>query len=138
MRMPILGINFDKLSVEKKKAIQGNLNVEVNVKIVDVSKEEMSFSSKETSVLRIDFAYSLRYDPKVADLVINGHLHFLEDKKVIEDTLHQWKKEKKMDNKISKTLLNAVLIKSHMKALLLAQEVNLPPHIRMPILSNSK
>ncbi len=134
--MPILGVNFDKLSVEKKKQIKGYLDVSVNLRITNVEKEDLDFSTKDSLVLRVDFSYSLKYDPKVADLTLNGHIHYLEEKKIIEGLLNQWKKEKKLDNDVSKTLLNAVLLKSHLKALFLAQEVNLPPHIKMPIIMN--
>ena len=134
--MPIIGINFDKISVEKRKPVQAPLNIGVNVKVLDMEKEEMSFSTKDTSVLRINFAFQLKYEPKIADLTLAGHLHFMEDKKAIEDLMNRWKKEKKMDPNISKLLLNAVLVKCHTKALYMAQEVNLPPHIRMPILEN--
>ncbi|MFH1637713.1 MAG: hypothetical protein ABIB71_04795 [Candidatus Woesearchaeota archaeon] len=135
--MPIIGINFDKLYVEKKGEIKPPLSINTNVNVTEMKKEDLSFSSKDSQVLRLDFEFKLEYKPDVAAMSIGGHIHFLENNKDIDSMLKEWKKEKKLKKEFAREILNSVLIKSNIKALLLSQEVNLPPHIRLPVLQEA-
>ena len=136
--MPIIGFNFDKLYVEKMKPIEPPLNINTNVAIKDVVEEKTALSSKDDTVLRVNFLFSLQYDPKLADLQIAGHVHYLEKKKQAEKLIADWKKSKKMSNDLSKMLINTILLKCNIKALQISQDVNLPPHIRLPLVQSKK
>ncbi|MEA3379138.1 MAG: hypothetical protein U9Q69_05920 [Nanoarchaeota archaeon] len=136
--MPIVGFNFDKLYVEKLKKIEPPLRINTNVKIEDIFEEKNDFSSKSTMTLRIPFFFSLDYDPKLAKLEITGHIHFLEKKKKAEEIKNKWKKDQKIKGELSKGVLNTILLKCNIKALEIAQDVNLPPHIRLPLLQAKK
>jgi len=136
--MPIIGFNFDKFYVERLKPIEPPLKINTNVAIKDVTEEKTMLSSKEDSILKISFEFSLGYDPKLAELQIAGHIHYMEKKKEAEKLVSGWKKSKKLEGDVSKMLLNAVLLKCNIKALTLAQEVNLPPHLRLPLLQNKQ
>ncbi len=136
--MPIIGINFDKLHVEKKAEIKPPLNIDSNLSITDMKTENLAFSSKDSEVLRLEFEFKLTYKPDVAGMLIGGHIHFLEKKAEIESVLKEWKKNKKLKPEFAKDIINSALLKSNIKALLLSQEVSLPPHIRMPLIVEGK
>lgn len=135
--MPIIGLNFDSVFAEKKKELRPPIKINTNLEITEVKKEEASIGSKDESVLRFNFEFSLIYDPKVADLVLKGHIHYLDNAKNNDKVLAAWKKDKKYDTELSRQLINAALLKCSIKALLISQEVGLPPHIRLPMLSKA-
>ena len=56
--------------------------------------------------------------------------------KEVDNILATWKKTKKIEPALLGQVLNAVLIKCNIKALLLSQEMGLPPHLRMPTLAS--
>ena len=134
--MPILGFNFDKFYVEKLKQIEPPLKINTNVAIKDIEEEKTGFSGKDDTVLKINFEFSLGYDPKLADLQLKGHIHYLEKKKEADKLVAEWKKSKKLEGEVSRNLLNTILLKCNIKALELSQGVNLPPHIRLPTIQD--
>lgn len=136
--MPILGLNFDAVHAEKKKELTPPLKINTNVEIVGVSKEDSFFSNKDESVLRFNFEFSLVFDPKdVAELSLKGHIHFLGKTKDNDKVLSTWKKDKKFPPELARQLVNMILMKANIKALIVGQEVGLPPHIRMPLINKA-
>ena len=62
----------------------------------------------------------------------------MEDPKKIKELLSSWEKDKKIPNSVMPAIFNTILAKCNVKALTLSQEINLPPHIRLPIVKPSK
>ena len=58
----------------------------------------------------------------------------MDEPKKIEDILKTWKKDKSLHKDITQLIINAVLSRCNIKALELSQDVNLPPHIRLPLI----
>ena len=136
--MPILGLNFDSIHAEKKKELKPPLKINTDVEIVSINKEESFFSNKDEAVLRFNFEFSLIFDPKdVAELKLKGHIHFLAKAKDNDKVLATWKKDKKLPPELARQLVNMILLKANIKALLVGQEVGLPPHIRMPLINKA-
>ncbi|RME54366.1 hypothetical protein D6777_03995 [Candidatus Woesearchaeota archaeon] len=78
--MTIIGFNFDKFYVEKIKPIEPPLKINTNVAVKDVLEEKSSLTNKENKVIRFNFIFKLLFDPKLAELEINGHIHYLAKK----------------------------------------------------------
>jgi len=132
--MPIVGFNFDKFHVERKKQLEAPIKIDTGMKIVDVKKEELDLSGdKKQTILKFDYEFSVKYDPKQAEILIEGHLVLLESKEKLDAILKEWVKSKKFDKEITQLVMNNVLLRCNIKALLLGQELGLPPHIRMPM-----
>ena len=133
--MPIVGFNFDKFHVERKKPLEAPIKIDSGMKIIDIKKEELNLSEdKKQDVLRFDYEFLVRYDPKQAEILLEGHLMLLEPKEKLDSILTEWTKSKKFDAEITQLIMNNVLLRCNIKALLLGQELGLPPHIRMPML----
>ena len=62
----------------------------------------------------------------------------MEDEGKTKLILDGWKKDKQLPKDLAPKILNTILAKCNIKALNLTQEVNLPPHIRLPILKPKK
>lgn len=135
--MPIAGLNFDKLVVEKKKPVKPPLKINSNLTVKDLKKAEID-TPKGEMVLRFDFEFKLEYQPNIADMTIGGHVLYSDKEKVAGGMLKEWKKSKKFNPEIVRNVLNAALIRSNIKALLLSQDVGLPPHIQFPMITSKK
>lgn len=131
--MAITGIIFDKFLVEKLKDIEAPLKINSNVSVTDVSREKSP--EKDKANLRFDFAFGLDYTPKQAVVELKGHILYSDKEKEIDRMFSAWKKTRKIDPSLMERVMNAVLFRCNIKALLLSQELGLPPHIRLPTLA---
>ena len=51
---------------------------------------------------------------------------------MIKEIIAEWKKDKKIKKELMGGILNTVLTKSNVQALIISQQVNLPPPIPLP------
>jgi hypothetical protein len=130
--MPIVGFNFDKLLVDKKNTLKTPINVDTGMKVKDIKQEEVIVAGNKESMLKFDYEFKVTYNKGEAEIEISGNLVLAEDRKTLDEIFAKWKKEKKMEPKITQAVMNNVLMRCNIKALLLTQEVGLPPHIRLP------
>jgi len=133
--MSIVGFNLEKISVEKVKPIRGGVQVKNNVSVKDVEQQEILLSNKKEPVLKFTFEFSSSYEPKIGKILMQGHILYMESPQEIKKIMANWKKNKKIQQKIMGMLLNTVLMRCNIKALILAQDVNLPPHLKLPTIS---
>ena len=126
--MPIISFAFNKIIVEKKKAIEAQLKVKTSIKIIDLKEEEL----KKDLLLKFSFEYRVDYETEQANLILGGDLLFAGPRNELEKIFKEWKKTKKFSPEISKDVLNNIFIRCNVKALFFEQEANLPPHIVLP------
>jgi hypothetical protein len=133
--MGIIGFHFDKISAEKKKELKGDIKIDNNIILTNVLKESINLSnnSKE-DILNISFAFDVNYEPSLANISLKGHILLAEKPDKIKQISDSWNKEKKLPTDIMTHIMNVALLKSNIKILQLAQDVNLPPHINLPII----
>lgn len=136
--MPIVGFNYNKIDVEKTAKILDKLNVKSGVQITSVKEEKLPTGKTKTNGLRFDFSYDIAYEPKIGKINLTGFIFYMEDEKIIKEILKGWKKDKSIPDKVTLEIINAVLFKSTIKALAMAQEVNLPPHLPVIPKANTK
>jgi len=128
----IVGFGFTKLSAEKKEAAKGKIDINNNVSIKDIKEDSFSLGNDKQNVLKFIFEFTSKYEPAIGTILFEGELLYLEDSKKTKEILTSWKKEKKIPKEIMAGLLNTILTKCNVQALILSQEVNLPPPIPMP------
>jgi hypothetical protein len=130
--MPIVGFNFDKIGAKKDNKITGKVQIKNNINVTSVEQEKLSITSSE-DILKFNFEFKTTYEPKVGGLQINGHILYMDEPKKIEEIMNSWKKNKSLPKALSPLILNTVLARCNIKALMMSQDVNLPPHIKLPI-----
>lgn len=130
--MSIVGFNFTKMHAERKGVINGKVNVNNNVAIKKVEETEIPLGKISEKALKFMFEFSSKYDPDMAEIILNGEVLFMADKKSLDKILGEWKKTKKLPNEIMTEVLNHILAKSNIEALIISKEINLPPPIMMP------
>lgn len=133
--MPIVGFNFDKIVVEKTNPVSGNVQVKNDMSIKEVDQQELILGKKKEDVLKFSFEFSSKYEPKIGLVSIKGHILFMDESAEIKKIMDGWKKKKFLPQVLMTHLLNTVLVRCNVKTLILSQDVNLPPHIRLPTIS---
>ena len=130
--MPVIAFNVDRILAEKNSQIIKNIKVENNMRINNIS-----LVPKRDNILKFDFEFTTEYKPDIGNMKINGNLIFRDEGKKIKEILDIWRKSKKLDKDIMTSITNFILIKCNVRALGLAEQVNLPPHIQLPMIQIS-
>ncbi len=125
-----MGLHFIRINVEKNTNITKDSKIEINnkFKITDISHREPPVKGAG-EVVRIDFNFTVDYSPKIGKISLDGYLLYLEKSKLIKTALDEWNKNKKVNQELLSKIIQPALYRCHLKALLMCQEVNLPPHL---------
>ena len=129
--MTIVSFSFTKIVAEKKSSIQGKVQIQNNIAIKEITKTDIALGKNTQKGLKYVFEYIARYEPKIGEISLTGEIIAIEDEKVIEKVFEDWKKEKKVAKDVLDILLNQILTKSNIEALLMSREINLPPSMPM-------
>ena|SRR3989344_100034 len=135
--MSIVGFSFTKITAERKSSVRGKVNINNNIGIKDVKERELSFS-KDQSGLEFQFEFTADYEPQLGSIKLNGEVLYMESSKKVSEVMDRWKKEKKLDQELMTKILNSVLMKCNVQALILSQDLNLPPPIPLPKINVNK
>ncbi len=135
--MPILGFNITKIQAEKKNDIDKSIDIASDLKITKVSEEKVVLD-KAQSALRFDFDFIVNYKPNFGNINLSGFILYMEGEERAKKILEGWNKNKTIEPEVMEKLFNSILIRCNIKSLLLSQEINLPPHIRLPTIVAEK
>ncbi|MDO8555839.1 MAG: hypothetical protein Q7R96_01545 [Nanoarchaeota archaeon] len=128
----IIGFGLNNIVVERKNPLKGKVEIKYNLAMDQIVEEKMAVAPGQLP-LRIDFKYEVEYAPKIGNILLNGSIIYLTDEKQGRTLLDNWKKKKKLgDEQVAAVIFNNVLTRCNIKALMLSQEVGLPPHIPLP------
>jgi hypothetical protein len=117
--------------VEKKSPVKGKISINNNVGITNVEETKLDINTDKKS-LKLTFEFTSSYEPGVAKILLEGEVIYLIDKDKAEDTVKNWKKNKKLDKDVMSQVLNNVLAKCNVEALILSRDMNLPPPMPLP------
>ncbi len=130
--MVIIGFNFTKMNVERKTPISGKISISNNVSIQKVEEHKLSLGSGKESSLKFTFEFLSIYKPEIGKIELLGEVIYMDDEKKVKDIIKSWNKDKKIPKEIMSDILNNVLVKCNIQALILSQYMNLPPPIPLP------
>ena len=130
--MPVVGLAFDKIVIEKFNPVKGKVQVNNNVALKDVEKTDLSIGSNKQGALKFHFEFTANYEPKIANMTMKGFLTFFDKPEKVKEIVDSWKKDKKLPKDIMSSVLNTVLSRCNVEALIFSREVNLPPPIPLP------
>jgi hypothetical protein len=127
----IVVINFTKICAEKMVSKIQKLNINNNIKITSVEEADVEVK-QGNSALKICFEFESNYEPEIASLKIAGEAIDVEDKKNAKTILNDWTKNKRIPENFLTDIMNVILNKCNVEAILLSKELNLPPPLPMP------
>ena len=136
--MPIVGCNYRKITLERKENVTGNINIKNNIAIKDVEEKEFALGKAKQQGLKFNFEFTTEYEPNIGTINIFGEVLYLDEPKKIKELAASWKKNKKVEPDVMQQVLNTALSKCNVKALILAEDINLPSPIPLPRVSIEK
>ena len=130
--MAIVGLNFTKILIEKTQPVKGKVNINNNVGIKEVKKTNFSLGASNQNGLRFIFEFTSKYEPSLGSIFISGEVIFVGDEKDVESIFSEWEKSKTIPKPVLGNVLNTILNKCNVQALILSQTMNLPSPIPLP------
>ena len=130
--MTIVGFNFTKIHAEKDNSVQGKINIQNKVSIKDIDTADLALGKDKQNGVKFTFNYASKYEPKVGEILLEGDLMYLTDAKESKSIVDEWKKDKKISQKVMGLVLNTVLTRCNVQALIISKDVNLPPSVPLP------
>ncbi len=130
INMPVIGINLRKIeaSIDEKKPLNVNINVNSSPKIENVERSSVDLLK---DILAVDFTFTSKYEPDIAEMLMEGQVLYQTDK--AKEVLNLWKKEKKLEDGVALDVLNAIFRKCLTRAVDLSAELRLPPPVQFPV-----
>lgn len=130
--MTVVGLQLNKINVEKHGPAKGKISVNNNVAVKDVEKTDLTFGTSKQDALKFTFEFKASYEPKIATIILTGTVTYFDKAAEIENIYKGWKKDKKVPNEVMTPILNSILTRCNVQAMILSREVNLPPPIPLP------
>jgi len=131
--MPIVTTAFRKLLIERTgEGSNRNLKIKSNVTIKEIQKADLVLGDMKRSALKFQFEFITSYDPKYASIHMEGDVIYFTAQERIEEILKDWKKDKKAPKDISAEVINHLLTRCNIQALILSRELNLPSPVPLP------
>jgi len=129
--MVLIAINFTKLSANRDKPAKGEVTINSNLSLTDVNVSTIKGNTQQAT-LTYKFKFTTNFDPKVGQIELEGDSIYLEPAKKAKEISENWKKTKKIPKEELAGVMNSILQKSHVEAILISRSVGLPPPIQLP------
>ena len=130
--MSIVGFNFTKINAQKNNSYVGQVMIKNNITLKDVVEAKMGLAGGNKGALKVDFSFSSIFDPNFASIVLDGEVLLLEDSKKVQEVIDGWKKSKSFPREVAEPLMNHILDRCNVQALLLSKDLNLPSPVPLP------
>ena len=130
--MVVMGFNFTKIHAERKGPVKGKISISNNINMKSVEEHNLVLGKDKQPGLKFTFEFVSEYKPKIGEIILEGNIVYIDENKKINEILASWKKDKKIPHDIMKDLLNNVLSRCNVQALIISQYTNLPPPIPLP------
>ncbi|MBW2995720.1 hypothetical protein KY332_00295 [Candidatus Woesearchaeota archaeon] len=131
--MAIVGFSFTNIKAERKPdSVKGKIDIKNNVVLSNVEESGIKMGSASQKVAKISFDFNVSYEPKLGSMKFSGDVLYLGEAAKIDGLVVAWKKDKSLSKEIAPGILNTVLNKCNIQAVIMSQQVNLPSPIPMP------
>jgi hypothetical protein len=130
--MTIIAFNFTKIIAERASQKLGTVNVKNAVNLKDAQKTKIAIGPQNQEVLRVTFEFSSTYDPGIGKIAFEGDVIYLDKPDKIANAAKSWQKDKKLPKEEARVIINYILSKSNIEAIILSRELNLPSPIELP------
>ncbi|TAL54304.1 MAG: hypothetical protein EPN86_03970 [Nanoarchaeota archaeon] len=136
--MGIIGFNFLKMNAERLNPPAGKIQISNNASIKEVTEAEFNFGKSKQPGVRFTFQFTSQYAPQIANIELTGEVLYTAEQKKCKEVVSSWKKKAKLPPDVITDVLNTIMTKCNVEALLMSRELNLPPPIQLPRISETQ
>jgi hypothetical protein len=130
--MPIVGYSLKSIVAEKKKdKVTGRIDISSTPDIKSLKEKDVNILGKKKA-LEVEFEFETDYKPNIGKIKMNGIVLYASDD--LKKILKEWKKNKKLPEKVDIEIKNFLFRKCLRLALDISEELQLPPPLVFPIL----
>ena len=130
--MAVIGFNFTKILVERKTPLKGKVDISNNVSVKNVEYTDLLLGDSKQKALKFSFDFTSTYSPSIGEILFNGELLYMNQPDKQDEIVKGWKKNKQVPKETMTEVLNTILARCNVSALMLSRDVNLPPPIPLP------
>lgn len=134
--MPVIGMQITKIEANRKNNPTPGFKVESVPTIVSVEEKDLPALGNNGKVLAINFTFGVDYKPDIANISISGEILYLEDGERVG--AKTWAKSKSLPQDMMIEVYNTIFRKGLLKALVLSDDMQLPPPLQVPIVAPKK
>ena len=128
--MPVIALNFVGVKASRtQNPVKGEIKVNSTPKINQVKEVKLPNLGKEA--LSLEWEFVTEYAPDHGEIRLEGNILFVTDD--IQEIVKKWKKEKTLPEDVSVPVLNHLFRKCLIKIAGLADELQLPPPMQLPL-----
>ncbi len=131
--MPVIGMQITKIEAHRKNNPTPGFKVESTPTILAVEEKDLPAIGKDGKALAISYNFSVEYKPDIASMKIFGEILFLEEGE--RKAMKMWAKSKTLPEEIMIEIYNTIFRKGLLKALVLSDDMQLPPPLQVPIVT---
>jgi len=128
----IVGSEITEMFVKRGDVVERPLNIKNDIRVIAIDKKKLTAGTEPKEGLSFNFEFVTKYGEKSGNLSIKGAVFYMDDKKELDALTENWKKEKKIDEKLMVSVLNRALELSYLRAVSLAEHCKLPLPMQMP------
>lgn len=129
--MGLVNFHFTKIEAERHAVEVKSYKIKQDLTISSVELNKVGKSANELVV--VGFRVAVNYVPDFATLVLEGKATFVESPEGLKAIKESYTKNKKLPGKWGIQVMNVILLRSTVRFLTLAQDINVPPHIQLPL-----
>ncbi|MCA9497275.1 MAG: hypothetical protein KC589_10120 [Nanoarchaeota archaeon] len=131
--MGIIGFSFSKFDCKRNAVkVEGNIEINHNISVKDVTKTSLKVAGRKNDVLRIDFSFDVIYGNSLGKISLEGDVVYSDTPEIITETFKSWEADKKLSQMVNEQVFKFVYGKASIKALTLSDSLNLPSPIPLP------
>lgn len=130
--MGVIGLVINKIVLERMAPLVGKVNINNNAAIKQIEKTDIMMGAKKQDALKFVFEFKSDYEPNLAYIMLIGDVLWMDKQEQIEDIKKQWDASKKISPEIMTAVINTILARCTVEALILSRELNLPSPIPVP------
>jgi hypothetical protein len=135
--MIIVGFEFTKIAAERKQQVTGKVNIANNVTIKNIEKSDLNLGKGKQEGIKYQFEFSSKYEPDMAIIQFEGTVMCIGEPKEIDAVLKEWKKDKRLAKEVVNLIMNTILMRCNVEAIILSRDISLPPPVPLPKVEES-
>ena len=97
-----------------------------------MQESELALGKQRQKGVSFNFEFTSSYSPQMGEIILSGEVLYLGDIKQNEDIIKGWEKTKTVPKEIMAEVMDAILTKCNIEAIILSRDISLPPPIPLP------